>query len=76
VSERDGFRCVWAQRLERTMRQPAGPAFPVYHAHSARRSLQRLALSGLELSVALDKIAFNLVERTGNIWLAQRQAPR
>jgi Tol biopolymer transport system component/predicted Ser/Thr protein kinase len=76
VSERDGFRCVWAQRLERTTRQPAGPAFPVYHAHSARRSLQRLALGGLELSVARDKIAFNLVERTGNIWLAQRQAPR
>jgi Tol biopolymer transport system component len=76
MSERDGFRCVWAQRLERTTRQPTGPALPVYHAHSARRSLQRLALSRLELSVAHEKIVFNLVERTGNIWLAQRNAPR
>jgi eukaryotic-like serine/threonine-protein kinase len=61
MSERDGFRCVWAQRLDQTTRQP-GPAFAVYHAHSARRSPQRMPLSGLELSVAHDKIVFKRVD--------------
>jgi len=74
ASERDGFRCVWAQRLDLATRQPAGAPFPAFHAHSARRSLQRVPLSLLEISVARDKLVFNMVERTGNIWLARPQA--
>jgi Tol biopolymer transport system component/tRNA A-37 threonylcarbamoyl transferase component Bud32 len=73
TSERDGFRCVWAQHLDPTTRQPSGGPFPVFHAHSARRSLQRVPLSLLEISVARDKLVFNMVERTGNIWLARPQ---
>jgi hypothetical protein len=34
LSERDGFRCLWAQRLEPTAKTPFGPAVPVHHFHS------------------------------------------
>jgi hypothetical protein len=36
-----------------------------------RRSLQRVPLSLLEISVARNKLVFNMVESTGNIWLAR-----
>ena len=70
TSERDGFRCIWVQRLDPAGKHPAGPPFPLYHAHSARRTLQSVELVNLEISVAHDKIVFNMVGRTGNIWLA------
>src|SRR5262249_4853780 len=38
LSERDGFRCIWAQRLNRQMR-PQGAAFAVVHLHRSKRSL-------------------------------------
>jgi serine/threonine protein kinase len=67
VSERDGFRCVWAQRLD-TRKHPTGHAIPVFHAHEARRSMATVGIGDLGLSVARDKVVFNLSERTGNIW--------
>jgi eukaryotic-like serine/threonine-protein kinase len=37
LSARDGFRCVWAQRLDPATKHPSGPAFPVRHFHTSRR---------------------------------------
>ncbi len=71
LSERDGFRCFWAQRLDRATKRPVGPAFAVYHFHQARRSLmpsQEVARIGF--SVTRDKIIFSMAETNGNIWLA------
>jgi len=70
TSDRDGFRCIWAQRLDRT-KKPAGPAFEVYPLHNARRSMMSVPVQSLEISVARDKMVFPLNERTGNIWLAE-----
>ena len=39
LSDRDGFRCIWARRLNAAGKQPAGDAFAVRHFHRARRSL-------------------------------------
>jgi Tol biopolymer transport system component/DNA-binding winged helix-turn-helix (wHTH) protein len=69
MSERDGFRCIWAQRLDASKR-PSGQAIPIFHAHQARRSLLNVAVGALDMSVASDKIVFNMSERTGNIWMA------
>jgi Tol biopolymer transport system component len=74
LSERDGFRCVWAQRLNAVTRHPAGAPVAVYHFHQARRSLmpaQEIARIGL--SVTRDKIVFSMAETSGNIWLASFQ---
>ena len=68
MSERDGSRCIWAQRLD-VLKHPAGPAFPVFHAHDARRSLLSVQVGALELSLSRDKIIFNMNERSGNIWM-------
>jgi eukaryotic-like serine/threonine-protein kinase len=70
VSERDGFRCLWAQRLEPTAKTPFGPAVPAHHFHRARRSLKDVPFQYLEMGVAPDKIVLPLAERTGNIWMA------
>jgi Tol biopolymer transport system component len=70
VSERDGFRCLWAQRLDPRSKQPSEPPLAVYHFHNARRSLTNVGGVGLTgLGVARDKIVFNLGELTGSIWM-------
>ena len=71
LSERDGFRCLWAQRLEPATKKPHGNPFPVFHAHSALLSLNvgnDTHLSGL--TVAGDKIYLTMAESTGNLWFA------
>ncbi len=68
MSERDGYRCIWAQRLDAS-KQPSGTPIPVFHAHEARRSLLNIQAGVVEMSVAQDKIVFNMSEQSGNIWM-------
>ena len=69
ISHRDGFRCLWAQRLEPSTKRPMGLPTDIYHFHSVRRSLLSVGLAFAEISVARDKIVFPLGELTGNIWM-------
>ena len=70
LSERDGFRCIWAQRLDPATKHPSGDAFPIKHFHTSRRSLLAVADPiNTAMSVATDKIVFSMVEQTGNIWM-------
>jgi hypothetical protein len=72
LSERDGFRCIWAQRLDRQTKQPAGAAFPVYHFHHSQQSLMSIGSPGkVGLSIANGALIFSLAETTGNIWMAR-----
>jgi Tol biopolymer transport system component len=68
VSHRDGFRCLWAQRLNPKTKEPVGQQFGVYHFHNTRLSMMNVGLGLLEIDVAKDKLVFNLAELTGNIW--------
>jgi Tol biopolymer transport system component len=68
VSERDGFRCIWAQHLD-SQKRPLGEAIAVFHAHQSQRSLSDVGPGDLAISVARDKIVFNTNERRGNLWL-------
>jgi Tol biopolymer transport system component len=74
LSDRDGFRCIWARRLNPANKQPAGDAFAVRHFHRARRSLKRLTGSTglIGLSVAPGRMVFSFGELTGNIWLEEK----
>ena len=76
LSERDGFRCIWAQRLHRVTKHPAGPPFAIGHFHHARRLLTRLGTKSAAtgLSVARDKLVLAFGELTGNIWLSELPA--
>jgi len=73
LSDRDGFRCVWARKLDPATKRPAGDAFAVAHFHSARRSLQRIpgGAGMIGLSVVPGRMALAFGELTGNIWLEE-----
>jgi len=70
-SERDGFRCIWAQRLEPSSKRPLGPAFPVYHSHDPSRSIKNVLPGYLCMSVSNNQIVFPMGEITGNIWITE-----
>jgi Tol biopolymer transport system component/DNA-binding winged helix-turn-helix (wHTH) protein len=67
VSTRDGYLCIWAQRLDPRTKLPLGSPFEVYASHDPRLSLSNLN-GGSEFSVGPDQLFFSLGERTGNIW--------
>ncbi len=73
LSERDGFRCIWARRLGTSM-LPAGPAFAVKHLHAARWSLNPMG-ERVGLWAGPRRLVFSLGELTGNIWLEETAAP-
>jgi len=67
VSDRDGFVCIWANAVDQRTRRPVAEPKAIAHFHQGRNSLS--AVYGLDLSVAKDKLIFNLGEESGNIWL-------
>ncbi|MDA2937054.1 hypothetical protein MYX75_02170, partial [Acidobacteria bacterium AH-259-A15] len=70
LSDRDGWRCIWAQRLDAGTKRPLGSALEVYHSHDVRRSLGNfLSYYKIGLAVARDKVVFSMGELTGNIWM-------
>jgi len=69
LSERDGFCCVWIQKLNPQSKKPAGDAQGVYHAHQSRFKLNFPPGNGT-LAVAKDKLAIWGGEATGNIYIA------
>lgn len=74
ISDRDGYLCLWAQKLANRTKAPVGTPFPVYHFHSARLSTANLDMSVLEIGVAKDKIIVGLGELTGNAWSMRRSS--
>ena len=75
LSERDGFRCIRAQRLDPVSKHPVGPALDIYHFHQARRSLMNITDTVyIGFQVAVDKAVFELLETTGSIWMTDLPA--
>ncbi len=69
ISNRDGFFCIWAQRVDKS-KHPMGGPVAISHFHGSRLSVGNVGSGGvIELSVARDKIAINLGELTGNLWV-------
>ena len=74
LSDRDGFRCIWARRLNASNKTPIADAFAVRHFHRVRRSLRRMTgtTGMIGLSVAPGRMVFSFGELTGNIWLEEK----
>ncbi len=72
LSDRDGFRCIWAQALD-SRRRTSGPPFSVHHFHHANLSLRRIGdrTEIIGLSVAPRMLVFATGELSGNIWSRQ-----
>jgi eukaryotic-like serine/threonine-protein kinase len=72
LSERDGFRCIRAQRLDPKSKHPVGMPLDIYHFHHARLSLMTIVDPvWISLHVAVDKAVFAIQEVTGNIWTTE-----
>jgi len=73
ISERDGFRCIWAQPLNPATKQPAGAAFAIRHFHSARFSLRYVGSSGFltGLGAGPGSLVFSVGELKANVWLQE-----
>ncbi|MGB2908118.1 MAG: protein kinase [Candidatus Aminicenantaceae bacterium] len=69
VSERDGFCCLWIQKLDPQTKQPEGETEGVYHAHQGRFALN-LPRGNATVAVAADKLVIWMSEGTGNIYMA------
>ncbi len=73
LSSRDGFRCIWAQRLDPATKRLLGAPFPVQHFHRSRRTLLRIVAARapqIGFRVYRDRAFFSMDEVTGNLWLA------
>jgi len=71
TADRDGFWCLWAQRVDPATKRPVGSPIALYHFHSARLSMANVGRGGQEISVGKDMIVLNLGELTGNIWASR-----
>jgi Tol biopolymer transport system component len=72
LSDRDGFRCIWGQRLDPASKRPMGAAFAMQHLHTARRSFGPSGeIGAIGLSLAPNQLFFSMPERIGNVWIAQ-----
>jgi Tol biopolymer transport system component len=71
VSDRDGFRCLWAQRLAPATFQPQGEPLAIEHFHSAQRGLGAVSVQLLDLAPSRGKLVFTLAEQRGNVWMAE-----
>ncbi len=74
LSDRDGFRCVWARKLDPATKNPVGPLFAVHHFHHARRSLQWHQGMNARVgeTVAARMLVLSLGDLTGNLWMMER----
>lgn len=68
LSTRDGFRCIWSQRLDRHKR-PRGEAAPVRHFHEERFSLAGPQENALAMDAG--KLVVTVFETRGELWRAR-----
>jgi hypothetical protein len=64
--ERDGFRCLYALKIDPGTGRPSGDPFIVTHFHDASR---RWGSTGLGSAVASNLFVVSLHETTSNIWM-------
>jgi eukaryotic-like serine/threonine-protein kinase len=74
LSEGDGFRCVWAVRVDAVSLKAIGAAFAARHLHQYRYSLLDFRdVAEVGLSLAGRTMFLSIREIQANIWLAERK---
>jgi eukaryotic-like serine/threonine-protein kinase len=71
TSTRDGYLCIWAQRLDPATKHPLGPPFALEHFHNSEGRAGAFNQKDSELCIARDKILINLPQLRPNIWMTQ-----
>jgi len=73
LSNRDGHRCVYAQRVDAATGKPVGERITVQHFHGSRRSLLRATRSrvaAVGLTILPNRMIFTLDEQTSEVQMA------
>ena len=65
-SDRDGFRCLWAQRVDPVRKRPVGEPVAVLHFHDEQKTMRWM-------SVGKEKLIFGRQDYSSSIWLAEPQ---
>jgi eukaryotic-like serine/threonine-protein kinase len=73
LSERDGARCIWAQRVDTATKRPVGAPFAAHHMHEARYNLADMDPASIGLSLAGGQMFYATFDLQSNIWLAERR---
>lgn len=71
LSDRDGHRCVWAQRIDPESGRAIGQPFAIGHFHSPELSIPIQSPAWAGLSVLPDKLLLAIKQTSGNIWSLQ-----
>jgi len=69
VSERDGYCCLWTQRLDPKTKNPVGDTVGIYHVHQGRMTMN-VPPGNARVVVAEDKLVLWMAQGTGNIYMA------
>ena len=76
TSTRDGYLCIWAQRLDPVTKHPLGSPVAFEHFHNSAGHDASLNQIASDLTVARDKMLINLPEIHSAVWMVQTpQAP-
>jgi Tol biopolymer transport system component/tRNA A-37 threonylcarbamoyl transferase component Bud32 len=67
-SDRDGFGCLWKQRLGPD-KKPVGAPTAMHHFHRAAQSPRALFRENFQIAVTRNILILNLVDATGDIWM-------
>ncbi len=74
TSDRDGYLCIWTQRLDPRTKHPVGSptAYEHFHNNLGRNAVAFAERQGkADLTVAADKILINLPQRRDDLWRIQ-----
>jgi Tol biopolymer transport system component len=70
LSRRDGYLCIWRQRLDRGTKRPVGDPIAFFHSHGRQRSIANVTVGGSDILIARDKVVFSMAEIKGGLWVA------
>jgi len=74
MSDRDGARCIWAQRVDTSARTAVGPPFAAHHIHQLRYYLNDVGdPAAVGLTVVNGQMYFAGFETRSNVWMAERR---
>jgi len=70
ISDRDGFRCIWARDIDQETGRPSGPAVAIAHFHHARELLRGPMASpgSIGLTATTKALIFTVARSIGDIW--------
>jgi eukaryotic-like serine/threonine-protein kinase len=66
-SDRDGFTCLWAVRLDPSSKKPVADPYPVKHFHGSPRHYSWYPVFG----VGPDRIIISLEQVQSDLWMTQ-----